>query len=153
MGDGRVISSHMVHTFGGGSIMICGHSSQTRSFCVVDDRVEGFIELMDVPPDFKDRTNLGNPRKFNIREHTGKVLEFSGSKSLSRKGPLSASDLIQRQPDITLATARRGWRPSVQLEAKVAKTIEYFHKLLSTGMTFSNVDSICGAGALQTQAV
>ena len=133
--------------------MICGHSSQTRSFCVVDDRVEGFIELMDVPPDFKDRTNLGNPRKFNIRELTGKVLEFSGSKSLSMKGPLPASDLIQRQPDITLATARRGWRPSVQLEAKVAKTIEYFHKLLSTGMTFSNVDSICGAGALQTQAV
>ncbi|MFC1579215.1 UDP-glucuronic acid decarboxylase family protein [Pseudomonadota bacterium] len=128
--DGRVVSNFIVQALKGEPITLYGDGSQTRSFCYVDDLVDGFVKLMATPPDFQGPVNIGNPNEFTIRELAEKVVELTGARSKLIEEPLPADDPKQRQPDITLARERLGWAPTVELEAGLIKTIDYFDKLL-----------------------
>lgn len=140
--DGRVVSNFIVQALRGDPITIYGDGSQTRSFCYVSDLVDGFVKMMATPADFQGPINLGNPVEFTIRELAEKVLEIVGSKSRLVQEPLPADDPKQRQPDISLARKRLDWTPKVELEAGLAKTIEYFDRLLGTGLTSTGVESM-----------
>jgi len=129
--DGRVISNFIVQALRCEPITIYGDGSQTRSFCYVDDLIEGFIRLMATQDDFTGPINLGNPREFTIKELAELVLALSGSRSKIIYRPLPADDPKQRQPDISLAKAKLEWVPSVQLEQGLNQTIAYFDKLLT----------------------
>ncbi len=124
--DGRVVSNFIMQALRGEPITIYGEGQQTRSFCYVDDLVDGLMRLMDTPPEVTGPINIGNPTEFTIRELAELVLKKTGSTSKLEFRPLPADDPRQRRPDITQATATLGWRPSVQLEAGLEKTIEYF---------------------------
>jgi UDP-glucuronate decarboxylase len=128
--DGRVVSNFIVQALRNEPITIYGDGSQTRSFCYVDDLVEGFLRLMKMPADFPGPVNLGNPNEFTIRELAHKVVELTGSRSTIVARPLPSDDPLQRQPDIALAKSRLGWEPAVQLEEGLRKTIGYFDQLL-----------------------
>jgi UDP-glucuronate decarboxylase len=129
--DGRVVSNFIVQALGGKPITIYGDGRQTRSFCYVDDLVEGIVRLMDTSDDFTGPVNLGNPAEMTIRELAEKVIEMTGSRSQLDNRPLPQDDPIQRQPDITLARDKLGgWAPRVGLEAGLRKTIDYFDALL-----------------------
>jgi UDP-glucuronate decarboxylase len=128
--DGRVVSNFIVQALRGEDITLYGEGTQTRSFCFVDDLVEGFVRFMDTPADFTGPVNLGNPNEFTIRELAEKVIALTGSRSKIVKRPLPQDDPMQRQPDITRARERLGWEPKVQLEAGLKKTIAYFDELL-----------------------
>jgi UDP-glucuronate decarboxylase len=128
--DGRVVSNFIVQALRGEPITIYGEGKQTRSFCFVDDLVEGFVRFMDTPPNFPGPLNLGNPHEFTIRELAEKVIELTGSRSQLVNRPLPQDDPMQRRPDITLARERLGWTPNVQLEEGLRKTIGYFDHLL-----------------------
>src|SRR5262245_4322969 len=127
--DGRVVSNFIVQALRGEPITIYGDGSQTRSFCYVDDLIEGFIRLMDGPADFTGPVNLGNPKEFTIRELAERVVKLVGSQSRLEFRPLPADDPKQRRPDITLAKARVGWSPTVALDEGLPPTIEYFKAL------------------------
>ena len=136
--DGRVVSNFIVQALKGEDISLYGTGEQTRSFCYVDDLIEGFIRFMDLPkgknnePGFPGPINIGNPVEFTIRELAEKVLEMTGSKSRLTFKLLPADDPMQRQPDISLARQYlNNWSPMVQLEAGLEKTISYFDMLLS----------------------
>src|SRR5215813_4465157 len=129
--DGRVISNFIVQALRCEPITIYGDGSQTRSFCYVDDLIEGFIRLMATQDDFTGPINLGNPREFTIKELAELVLALTGSRSKIIYRPLPADDPKQRQPDISLAKAKLEWVPSVQLEQGLNQTIAYFDKLLT----------------------
>ena len=129
--DGRVVSNFIVQALKGEDITLYGDGSQTRSFCYVDEMVDGFMRMMASPADFTGPVNLGNPAEFTIRELAEKVLELTGSRSRLVTKPLPADDPKQRQPDITLARDKLGWEPKVTLEEGLKKTIEYFDALLS----------------------
>jgi len=129
--DGRVVSNFIIQALKGEDITLYGDGSQTRSFCYVDEMVDGFIRLMASPVDFTGPVNLGNPDEFTIRELAGKVVEMTGSKSKLVCKPLPADDPKQRQPDITLAKEELGWEPKIKLEEGLKKTIAYFDKLLT----------------------
>ncbi len=131
--DGRVVSNFIVQALQNKPITVYGDGSQTRSFCYVDDMIDGFIKLMDSPADFTGPVNLGNPREFTIRELAGKVIAMTGSKSDIIVKPLPSDDPAQRQPDIRLAKEKLGWEPDIQLEQGLAKTIAYFQNLLAMG--------------------
>ena len=131
--DGRVVSNFIVQALKGEPITIYGDGSQTRSFCYVDDLIEGFIRLMKAPEDFTGPVNLGNPGEFTIRELADLVLELTGSKSPLVERPLPQDDPRQRRPDITLAGEALGWKPTVPLREGLLKTIEYFDDLLRKG--------------------
>ncbi len=129
--DGRVVSNFIVQALGGEPITIYGDGRQTRSFCYVDDLIEGIVRLMDTPEDFTGPVNLGNPTEMTIRELAEKVIEMTGSRSKIDNRPLPQDDPIQRQPDIALAREQLGgWAPRVGLDAGLRKTIEYFEALL-----------------------
>ena len=129
--DGRVVSNFIVQALGGKPITIYGDGRQTRSFCYVDDLVEGIVRLMDTPEDFTGPVNLGNPAEMTIRKLAEKVIEMTGSRSRIDKRPLPQDDPIQRQPDIALAREKLGgWAPRVALEPGLRKTIDYFEALL-----------------------
>jgi UDP-glucuronate decarboxylase len=128
--DGRVVSNFIVQALKGEPITIYGDGQQTRSFCYVDDLVEGFVRLMDTPDEVTGPMNLGNPGEFTIRELAEKVIEMTGSRSEMVRKPLPADDPMQRQPDISFARRTIGWEPKVQLEAGLARTIAYFDALL-----------------------
>ena len=128
--DGRVISNFVVQALKGEDITIHGDGKQTRSFCYVDDLIEGFVRFMDSPADLPGPVNLGNPQEFTILELATKVIELVGSRSSIVTRPLPGDDPVQRQPDIALARERLGWEPQVQLEAGLRKTIDYFDQLL-----------------------
>jgi UDP-glucuronate decarboxylase len=129
--DGRVVSNFIVQALGGKPITIYGDGRQTRSFCYVDDLVEGIVRLMDTPEDFTGPVNLGNPAEMTIRELAEKVIEMTGSRSKIDNRPLPQDDPIQRQPDIALAREQLGgWAPRVALEPGLRKTIDYFEALL-----------------------
>ncbi|MES2937378.1 MAG: UDP-glucuronic acid decarboxylase family protein [Pseudomonadota bacterium] len=128
--DGRVVSNFIVQALKNEPITIYGEGQQTRSFCYVDDLVEGFLRLMEQPADFPGPMNLGNPNEFTIRQLADKVLELTGSRSPLVHKPLPSDDPVQRQPDIRLARERLGWEPKVQLEEGLRKTIAYFDGLL-----------------------
>ena len=128
--DGRVVSNFIMQALQNEPITIYGDGQQTRSFCYVDDLIEGFIRLMDTPTDLPGPVNLGNPNEFTIRELADKVIELTGSRSAIVAKPLPSDDPLQRQPDIGLAQVRLDWTPKVQLEEGLRKTIAYFDELL-----------------------
>jgi UDP-glucuronate decarboxylase len=128
--DGRVVSNFIMQALRGEDITVFGDGSQTRSFCYVDDMIEGFIKLMDSPDNFTGPVNLGNPSEFSILELAHKVIELIDSKSKIVFKPLPEDDPEQRQPDITLAKKVLNWEPKVSLEEGLKETIAYFENLL-----------------------
>jgi UDP-glucuronate decarboxylase len=129
--DGRVVSNFIVQALKGENITIYGDGSQTRSFCYVDDLVEGFIRLMASDAAVTGPINVGNPGEFSMLELAEKVIQQTGAKSKIVHMPLPADDPKQRQPDITQAKAKLGWEPKVPLDDGLAKTIAYFKELLN----------------------
>lgn len=132
--DGRVVSNFIVQALKGEDITIYGEGQQTRSFCFVSDLIEGFVRLMDSPPEVTGPINLGNPGEFTIRELAEMVLELTGSRSRMVFQPLPPDDPIQRRPDIRLAQDTLGWTPTVPLREGLLHTIGYFDRLLSGGV-------------------
>ena len=124
--DGRVVSNFILQALHEQDITVFGDGSQTRSFCFVDDLVEGMIRMMNAPDDFSGPVNIGNPNEFSILELSEKVIALTKSKSKIIYRPLPADDPRQRQPDITLARERLGWEPQTQLEDGLKRTIDYF---------------------------
>ena len=129
--DGRVVSNFIMQALKGENIGIYGDGSQTRSFCYVDDLIAGFMAFMESPADFTGPVNLGNPTEMTIRQLAELVIEMVRSKSKLEYLPLPADDPKQRQPDITLASERLGWRPTTDLRTGLAHTISYFDGLLA----------------------
>jgi UDP-glucuronate decarboxylase len=128
--DGRVVSNFVVQALKGEPITIYGDGSQTRSFCYVDDLVDGLMRLMGTAADFTGPVNLGNPGEFTIRRLAEMVIDMTGSKSSLIAKPLPADDPRQRQPDIALAKRTLGWEPRIPLEDGLKLTIAYFDRLL-----------------------
>ena len=129
--DGRVVSNFIVQALRGEPITIFGDGSQTRSFCYVDDLVEGFIRMLDTPPEVSGPVNLGNPGEFTIRELAEKVIAMTGSKSKIDYRPLPQDDPKMRRPDITLAGELFGWKPTIPLDQGLEPTIDYFRKRIA----------------------
>ncbi len=128
--DGRVISNFIVQALMGRDITIYGKGSQTRSFCYVDDMVNGIAAMMNTGDDFIGPVNLGNPVEFTILELAEKIKELVNSKSKIVFKPLPEDDPVRRRPDISLAQEKLGWQPSMPLEQGLNKTIRYFEKIL-----------------------
>ena len=125
--DGRVVSNMIIQALRGDDITIYGDGSQTRSFCYVDDLVEGIIRMMSSRDDFLGPVNLGNPGEFTIKELSDIILEMIDTKSKVVNKPLPSDDPTQRKPDISLAGKElNGWKPTVELRQGLANTIEYF---------------------------
>jgi UDP-glucuronate decarboxylase len=131
--DGRVVSNFIVHALKGLPITVYGDGTQTRSFCYVDDMIEGFVRLMQSPADVIGPMNLGNPGEFTIKELAELVLELTGSKSELAFLPLPQDDPRQRKPAIAVAQERLKWQPTVALREGLLHTIAYFERLLSSG--------------------
>ena len=130
--DGRVVSNFVIQALTGDPITIYGDGSQTRSFCYVDDLINGFLLLMDSRDDLLGPVNLGNPVEFTILEFANIVIDLIGSSSSLVFKPLPSDDPQKRQPDITLAKMELGWQPKVTLQEGLKKTISYFEKLLES---------------------
>jgi len=128
--DGRVVSNFIVQALRGEDITVYGEGQQTRSFCYVDDLVEGFIRLMNSDASVTGPINLGNPGEFTIRELAEKVIDMTGSKSKLQFLPMPADDPKQRRPDISQAKAVLDWQPSVQLQEGLERTIAFFEQRL-----------------------
>ena len=127
--DGRVVSNFITQALNGEDITIYGDGSQTRSFCYMDDLIEGFLRLMDSNATVTGPVNLGNPGEFTMLELAQKVLDLTGSKSKIRHLPLPADDPKQRRPDITIARTKLAWEPKVALTEGLTRTVDYFSKL------------------------
>jgi UDP-glucuronate decarboxylase len=130
--DGRVVSNFIVQALQGRPITIYGDGAQTRSFCYVDDLVDGFVGLMTTPPNVTGPINLGNPNEFTIRELADVICEVVGTKVPIVQLPLPQDDPKQRKPDITLARDLLQWEPRVQLRQGIEATVGYFDRLLSS---------------------
>jgi len=128
--DGRVVSNFIVQALKNKDITVFGDGTQTRSFCYVDDLIEGLIRMMNRPDDFTGPVNLGNPDEFTILELAQKIMEITGSKSKIIFKPLPQDDPMQRRPDITLAKEKLKWQPTINLDQGLKKTIEYFNTIL-----------------------
>jgi UDP-glucuronate decarboxylase len=128
--DGRVVSNFIVQALKGENITIYGNGLQTRSFCYVDDLIEGFTKLMISPAEFTGPINLGNPGEFTMIELAQEIISITGSNSKISFHPLPGDDPKQRKPDITLAKSILNWEPSVCLRDGLIKTITYFNNLL-----------------------
>jgi UDP-glucuronate decarboxylase len=128
--DGRVVSNFIVQALRGQDLTVYGDGMQTRSFCYVDDLIEGILLLMSSADSVTGPVNLGNPDEFTIRELADMVIEMTGSRSKIVNKPLPEDDPRHRRPDISLANQLLDWRPTVQLRHGLAKTIEYFEALL-----------------------
>jgi UDP-glucuronate decarboxylase len=127
--DGRVVSNFIRQALLGENLTIFGTGAQTRSFCYVDDLVEGLIRLMEGPDSFVGPVNIGNPTEFTIKQLAEMVFEMCGAKSKVVFKPAVADDPRQRQPDITLAKKVLGWEPKTQLAEGLRKTIDYFKSI------------------------
>jgi UDP-glucuronate decarboxylase len=125
-----VVSNFIVQALRGEDITLYGNGEQTRSFCYVDDLVEGIIGMMETPSDVTGPINLGNPGEFTMRELAEIVKELTGSQSRLVHRPLPQDDPKQRRPDITRAQETLGWEPTVALRQGLSKTIAYFDELL-----------------------
>jgi UDP-glucuronate decarboxylase len=130
--DGRVVSNFIVQALSNQDITIYGEGNQTRSFCYVDDLVNGFLRLMGTSHDVTGPINLGNPAEFTIRELADLVIDLTGSSSKMIFRPLPQDDPRQRCPDISKARELLGWKPTIALRDGLVKTISYFDRLLST---------------------
>jgi UDP-glucuronate decarboxylase len=128
--DGRVVSNFIVQSLKKQDITIYGDGSQTRSFCYVDDMIEGLIRMMNGPDDFIGPLNLGNPDEFSILQLAEMIIRLTGSRSKIIFKPLPQDDPLQRQPDITLAIKKLDWQPKIALEEGLKKTIEYFKSIV-----------------------
>jgi len=129
--DGRVVSNFIIQALRNEPITIYGQGQQTRSFCYVDDLIDGFLRFMDTEAGFPGPVNLGNPVEFSIRELAEKVIAMTGSSSKLEFKALPADDPMQRKPDITIARGKLGWEPKIQLEEGLRTTIGYFEALLA----------------------
>ena len=136
--DGRVVSNFIVQALLGNPISIYGDGSQTRSFCYVDDLVEGLIRLMESDAEFVGPVNLGNPVEFSIKQLAELVVEMTGSQSSILYKPLPTDDPKQRQPDIGLAKLKLGWIPTIPLREGLEKTVSYFRQVLNETSTHSS---------------
>ena len=128
--DGRVVSNFIVQALQGKPITLYGDGTQTRSFCYVDDLIEGFVRLMKSPDDLAGPVNLGNPGEFTMLELAEAIRDLTGSRSPLIQEPLPQDDPRQRQPDITLARQHLGWEPQVPLREGLKPTIDYFEQML-----------------------
>jgi len=129
--DGRVVSSFIVQALSGQPLTLHGDGSQTRSFCYVDDTVEGLIRLMNSPDEVTGPVNIGNPDEFTMLELAKRVLDETGSSSLVEHHPLPVDDPVRRRPDITRARELLGWQPTVPFSEGITRTVEFFRKHLS----------------------
>jgi UDP-glucuronate decarboxylase len=127
--DGRIISTFIVQALRGEPITVFGDGSQTRSFCYVDDLVDGLVKMAASDPSFIGPINLGDPTEFTVLEAASRIREMTGSTSPTVFKDLPSDDPRQRKPDISLAESKLGWRPHVLFEQGVARTIEYFRVL------------------------
>jgi UDP-glucuronate decarboxylase len=127
--DGRVVSNFIVQALKGEPITVYGDGSQTRSFCYVDDLVDGLMRLMNTPDDVTGPINLGNPVEFTMLELAERVLRLANSKSKLVYKDLPADDPKRRRPDITLAKERLDWQPKVDVEDGLARTVAYFRRI------------------------
>lgn len=130
--DGRVVSNFIVQALQNRPITIYGKGTQTRSFCYVDDMIEGFVRMMATPFEMTGPVNLGNPGEFTMLELAEVILELTDSKSQLTFEPLPHDDPQQRRPDITLAKESMDWQPTIPLREGLQKTIAYFDQLLSS---------------------
>ncbi|HUJ16878.1 MAG TPA: UDP-glucuronic acid decarboxylase family protein [Nitrospirota bacterium] len=128
--DGRVVSNFIVQALQGRDITVYGEGSQTRSFCYVDDLIDGMIRMMG-SEDFTGPVNLGNPEEYTILDLAKKIIAMTGSRSKIIHRPLPADDPTQRRPDITLAGSKLGWNPGVSVDEGLGRTIEHFKAELS----------------------
>ncbi|HVZ45283.1 MAG TPA: UDP-glucuronic acid decarboxylase family protein [Ramlibacter sp.] len=131
--DGRVVSNFIVQALRGEPITIYGEGEQTRSFCYVDDLIDGFVRYMRLEGPVPGPINLGNPNEFTIASLAQLVIELTNSRSSLVKRPLPSDDPMQRQPDIARARETLQWEPRVQLREGLARTIDYFDQLLREG--------------------
>ncbi len=129
--DGRVISNFVVRALAGDDITVYGDGNQTRSFCYVDDMIEGLIRMMAKSDEFTGPVNLGNPGEYTILELAEEIVRLTESSSKIIFQPLPQDDPLRRKPDISLAERELDWRPTIDLETGLKKTIEYFRRLLT----------------------
>ena len=128
--DGRVVSNFIMQALRGEPLTLYGDGTQTRSFCYVDDLIDGMLKMMDSPADFIGPVNLGNPFEFSMIELATKILRITGSSSKLVFEPLPEDDPRQRKPDIELARSRLDWEPRVNLEDGLRETVNYFRNLI-----------------------
>ncbi len=128
--DGRVVSNFIVQALQGKDITVYGDGTQTRSFCYVDDMIDGLARLMDTPDSFLGPVNLGNPVEFSIIDLAETVIRMTESKSKIIFNPLPQDDPVQRKPDISLAVEMLGWQPKINLDDGLQKTIDYFSRIM-----------------------
>ncbi len=129
--DGRVVSNFIVQALGNAPISVYGDGTQTRSFCYVDDLIDGLLRLMASEPALTGPVNLGNPAELSVRELAERIVAMTGSRSPIVHQPAPPDDPTQRRPDIGLASKHLGWAPRVGLDEGLARTVEYFDKLLA----------------------
>jgi len=141
--DGRVVSSFIVQALSGQPLTVYGDGRQTRSFCFVDDLVEGLVALMDSSDDVTGPINLGNPGEFTMAELAAKVTALVGGSASLEHRALPADDPVRRKPDTTRAEEVLGWKPTVDLDDGLGRTVDYFRRLLDDR----------GLGAAHTDAV
>ncbi len=130
MNDGRVVSNFIVQALRGENITVYGQGAQTRSFCYVDDLIDGMITMMD-SENFTGPVNIGNPEEYTILDLAKKIIAMTGSKSKITHNPLPPDDPAQRRPDITLAWNKLGWKPKVSVDEGIQKTINFFKQEIS----------------------
>ncbi len=128
--DGRVVSNFIVQALQNQPLTIYGDGSQSRSFCYVDDLLDGFLKFMDADDTFVGPMNLGNPNEFTMLELAENVIRLTGSRSKLVHQPLPADDPTQRRPDISLAGQMLNWKPRIELEEGLGRTVDYFRQLL-----------------------
>jgi UDP-glucuronate decarboxylase len=131
LNDGRVVSNFIIQALKGEDVTVYGDGTQTRSFCYVDDMVDGLVRLMNTPDDFTGPVNLGNPSEISILELAEKVLKITKSRSKIVFKPLPKDDPVRRCPDITQAKEKLSWKPETNLGEGLKKTVDYFKKVLS----------------------
>lgn len=124
--DGRVVSNFIMQTLKGHDITIYGDGSQTRSFCYVDDLLDGFVRMMDAPDDFIGPVNLGSQEEYTIAQLAEMIIELTGSSSKIVYHPLPKNDPTRRRPDTTLAEKHLGWQPTTKIKEGLDRTIEFF---------------------------
>jgi UDP-glucuronate decarboxylase len=129
--DGRVVSNFIVSALTGAPLTVYGHGDQTRSFCYVDDLIDGLVAMMDSDGGVTGPINLGNPGDFTISELAAKVLSLTGSLSEIEYRPLPQDDPVRRQPDISRAIRELGWRPTIELDEGLVRTVDYFKATLA----------------------
>ena len=127
--DGRVVSNFILQALRNEDITVYGDGQQTRSFCYVDDMIDGVVRMMNAPDDFTGPVNLGNPEEYTIHELAERIIALTGSKSRIIFRPLPQDDPLQRKPNIDLALKNLKWKPQIQLEAGLKGTIDYFKTL------------------------